>query len=150
MSKCLLYCGLILFSSISTKKTNKKRKLKIQRPSLKLIVSGKWPCISFRDILSPSWGLLLYNNNWNKVHLNHPQTIPTHHLCSLETVFCEAGPRCHKGWGPGPAAQHFFTGRPVPFSFSCCSFLFNLPGRQFPNEMPVSPGSANWQNLACV
>lgn len=28
MSKCLLHHGLILFSSISTKKTNKERKLK--------------------------------------------------------------------------------------------------------------------------
>ena len=35
MSKCLLHHGLILFSSISTKKTNKERKLKKKKKKKK-------------------------------------------------------------------------------------------------------------------
>ena len=48
-----------------------------------------------------AWGI----NNRNKVmHLNHPETIPTPHLCPIhgKVVFHKTGAWCQKSWVPLP------------------------------------------------
>ena len=88
--------------------------------------------------------------------MNHPEAIPPSQsvkkLSSMKLVpgAKKVGDHCSKPPPGAPVAHHFFTGRPVTFGSSCWSITFNLPGRQFPNEMPVSPGNVNWQNLAYV